>query len=108
MFSSDDNRVCDFGAQFVTLFYIVNDLYKELVFSTVGEVAERAIIKIAITYFSYKDDLYKEKCKEIILAHCNSTNDVRDYSLLFSDREVDINKDASFIIDLMESRAGKK
>lgn len=108
MFFSDDNRVCDFGAQFVTLFYIVNDLYKELVFSTVGEVAERAIIKIAITYFSYKDDLYKEKCKEIILAHCNSTNDVRDYSLLFSDREVDINKDASFIIDLMESRAGKK
>lgn len=108
MFSSDDNRVCDFGAQFVTLFYIVNDLYKELVFSTVGEVAERAIIKIAITHFSYKDDLYKEKCKEIILAHCNSTNEVRDYSLLFSDRKVDINKDANFIIDLMESKAGKK
>lgn len=108
MFASDDKRVCDFGAQFVTLFYIVNDLYKELVFSTVGEIAERAIIKIAITHFSHKDDLYKEKCKEIILAHCNSTNDVRDYSLLFSERKVDINKDASFITDLMESRAGKK
>lgn len=108
MFASDNKRVCDIGAKFVTLFYIVNDLYKELVFSTVDEIAERSIVNIAITNFSYKDDLYKEKCKEIILAHCNSTNDVRDYSLLFSDRKVDINKDTTFIIDLMESRAGKQ
>ncbi|MBC1421399.1 hypothetical protein IA612_08415 [Listeria seeligeri] len=73
-----------------------------------GDIAERAIIKIAITHFSYEDDLYEEKCKEIILEHCNSTNDVRDYSLLFSDCKVDINKDANFITEFMESRAGKK
>ncbi len=108
-FESDDELVARIAGYCVCELYIRNQEFNNLVdhIESLGENQVKYISEMAVTYL--ESEPYRQEAKKLILRLTNSGFDLSDeFSRVFYDNMVDLEKDEEFIKELISSRVGRK
>ena len=107
-YKSDDTHLIKCGAYMLTKKFIIKNSFEEIIFDfeNMSEIQVKAIIEMALVYFN--EDEYNLKVKGLIEKYLASDlNFELLLSKLFYDSLVNLERDKSFIMEIMKSNPNK-
>lgn len=109
LYYSDNKELKKIGALCVSEMYIVNneciDIIKDI--KSMDEIQQKEIIIMVENYFN-KDE-YNKKCKEVILELNDNNCDLENFiSRVFYNKDIDLERDKEFLIEISKSNSGRK
>lgn len=109
IYHSDIKELKKIGALCVAEMYIVNDEYFDIInnIQNMDEIQQQEIIRMIENYFNTNE--YNEKCKDVILNFNDNNCDLENFiSRIFYDKEIDLDRDKEFLIEITKSNSGRK
>lgn len=109
LYYSEEKELKEIGALTVAEMYIVNNEFVDIVndVNNMDTIQKDQTVIILEAYFNTLK--HNEKCKDIILKLNSNNYDLESFiSRIFHDKEIELERDKEFLVEIMKSNSGRR